>query len=367
MKKVRKYFVFLLAAAIALSAASFAVSAESPVNHPPRIDASTQMLTLREGTQGSVILAAADAEGDNLRWYADAPAKGWVSILPGIGSISVTYTPKPNAAGSDSFTVHVSDGRGGSDSAVITVAVEEQKTLRYTALGDSIGTGTIYPGKRIETYVTYFSQYLETEYGSGNVTAENFCEDGDTTGDLLGWLQVDGSRLVQSVMDADVITVSIGGNNLMQACADGSALGGYDFNSINIARAELGRADFQTQFPKIIKRIKALNPDAAILVNSLYNPYNPSDAAMRDTVESFLFNAGSGINDVIYADTGLGYSVADVYTAFQAYAEEGDMGAVTYFYPTDLWGRLTRNPHPKALGQSILYRLNAEEYKTAVS
>lgn len=33
------------------------------------------------------------------------------------------------------------------------------------------------------------------------------------------------------------------------------------------------------------------------------------------------------------------------------------MGKVTYFYPTDLWGNITRNPHPNESGQDFITTL----------
>lgn len=54
--------------------------------------------------------------------------------------------------------VMVSDGKRGIDYITITVTINPVQTsvINYVALGDSIATWTIYPGKTITTYVTYF-------------------------------------------------------------------------------------------------------------------------------------------------------------------------------------------------------------------
>lgn len=306
-----------------------------------------------------------------MTWTVAAkPTAGTAEFVGGITTgkqISILYTNTSTTAASDSFTVRVSDPKGAADTITVHVTIQPLTLVRYTALGDSIATGTVYPGKTITSYVTYFYQFLQGIYGTGGVVKSDFSADGDRTNELLAKLSLDGSDLVNSVINADVITISIGGNNLMQACKDSSALGGYNFSQIDTSVAEQGRADFELQFPQIIDRVKALNSDAKIILISIYNPYNVSDAALHGTVDSFLFNAQeTGVNDVIYGNAAKGYAVADVYTAFDAYAEADNMGAVTYFYPTDLWGLLTRNPHPNALGQSIITQLHEDEYNTLI-
>jgi VCBS repeat-containing protein len=61
-----------------------------------------------------------DLDGDTLSVAAVTQGgHGAVAIAPG----GVTYTPTPNFVGSDSFTYTISDGNGGSDSAIVTVVV----------------------------------------------------------------------------------------------------------------------------------------------------------------------------------------------------------------------------------------------------
>lgn len=247
------------------------------------------------------------------------------------------------------------------------------KTISYVALGDSIATGTVYPGKTITTYVSYFYQFLQEQNSGAEVTLKNLATDGARTNELYSRLGLDSSPcdsgLVSAVENADIITISIGGNNLMQAAKDSSALGGYNFNNIDTTAVESGVSDFNAQWKPIINEIKRLNPDVQIIVITIYNPYNESDVSLHNTVDSYLFRAdGTGINDVIRNNTGLGYYVADVYEAFnQNYSN--NMGAITYFYPSpfDIWGTLTRNPHPNESGQNIITGLHENVYLTNCS
>lgn len=77
-------------------------------------------------------LAATDAESDPLTWSITSPAShGNAGIVPpGTGSpIALSFTPATNYVGTDSFTVTVSDGRGGSDSITVQVTVQPVSAL----------------------------------------------------------------------------------------------------------------------------------------------------------------------------------------------------------------------------------------------
>jgi hypothetical protein len=73
-------------------------------------------------------LAATDSDNDTLAWSISTPAgHGTASIAaPASGpAIELGYSPEPNYIGSDSFTVTVSDGRGGSDTILVNLTIVE--------------------------------------------------------------------------------------------------------------------------------------------------------------------------------------------------------------------------------------------------
>jgi len=253
-------------------------------------------------------------------------------------------------------------------------------TISYVALGDSVATGTVTGWSSIISYVTYFHQYLKNYYGSGtNVTLQNLAKDGRQTGGLLESLETD-STTINAVTNADIITISIGGNNLMQA----AEIPG--FTNIDWVLADKGVYDFNNHWEKIISKIRELNTKGAkIIVTTVYNPYNVSpprgyekDIGLHGKTESRLSGEGleyydangvlhvvDGINKVILSNTNLGYAVADVHTAYSTY-QPSSMGKITYFYPS-LWGYLFRNPHPKAAGQEIITNLHRDAFLKLVS
>ncbi|MEJ2792260.1 retention module-containing protein, partial [Iodobacter sp. LRB] len=88
-----------------------------PVNDAPV--GTNQAITTPEDTPITGKLVATDKDGDPLTFTAkDQPAHGTVTVKP---DGSYEYTPAPDYNGKDSFTVTVSDGKGGT--AVITVNV----------------------------------------------------------------------------------------------------------------------------------------------------------------------------------------------------------------------------------------------------
>lgn len=108
--------------------ASAAVTVTIAINTPPSIDPAAQPLSTLVDTGLALTVSASDADGDALAFSAGTPGNG--TVFAGTGGEFV-YLPDPGFAGTDSFTVTVDDGLGGS--AVQTVQV------LVTTLPDSNG------------------------------------------------------------------------------------------------------------------------------------------------------------------------------------------------------------------------------------
>jgi lysophospholipase L1-like esterase len=141
------------------------------------------------------------------------------------------------------------------------------KQFNYVSLGDSIATGTLTPFSRTYSYVAYLLKKLREKGYRPNVC--NLASDGDTSRDLL-WKINNPYRLRKAIENADFITISIGGNDLLKA----SSIPG--FTSINVHRANHILTNFLDNWPKIIEKIRSLNKEAKIVALNLYNPYNDS-------------------------------------------------------------------------------------------
>lgn len=233
--------------------------------------------------------------------------------------------------------------------------------ISYVSIGDSIATGTVDYWSSITPYVDYFYGYLVNKHAGTDVTLTRLAHDGDRSDELLAKLQTD-TMFRTAVGSADVITISMGGNNLMQAAAVPG------FTDIDWALAEEGAQHFEAQWPMIMGTIRGLNGSAKIIVMTVYNPYNESpawlfreDSGLFAATEPYLARINGLIAD---AAATYDYAVADAHLAFLAY-QPTSMGSVTYMYPK--WYQyLYRNPHPTALGQQLITSLHTAAYDSMV-
>ncbi len=145
--------------------------------------------------------------------------------------------------------------------SVISFA-EEEKPLDYVVLGDSIAYGS---GLANPVDACYGRIVADTN----GYTYANHSIPGITSGVLLSMLK-DREEVRASVSDADIISISIGGNNFLTD------------NLIGLAFESLVRKDM-TSFDEIaalyyedlcaiMDIINELNPDAVVLLQTIYNP-----------------------------------------------------------------------------------------------
>ena len=86
-------------------------------NNPPVADA--QAVTTAEDNSVSITLTAGDPDGDSLSFSTTAPSHGGLSGA----APNLTYTPAADFNGSDSFDFTVDDGKGGTDTASVTITI----------------------------------------------------------------------------------------------------------------------------------------------------------------------------------------------------------------------------------------------------
>lgn len=92
---------------------------------PVIAEGASKELSLDEDTIISFELNASDMDGDALTWSIGSEASHGTAVITGEGNCrSITYTPAANYNGSDSFTVKVSDGKGGEVDCVVAVTVK---------------------------------------------------------------------------------------------------------------------------------------------------------------------------------------------------------------------------------------------------
>ena len=242
----------------------------------------------------------------------------------------------------------------------------------YVALGDSIADGY-----GLADDEQSFPELVAAErgYDLKKVTSS----EGWTSADLLTQLSDEG--VAAEVAAADVVTITVGGNDLMGALyeylaaqvdggfvtaekieemlTDGNgeldlgnpavslvmgALAGFPVSEqASAAITELG-----ANLTSIVSCIKAANPDATIVITNQYNPYGHlDDAAVVAVVSAFEQGVGTLNTALQSLATSAGVPVADVYAVFDA----------SETAPCNAWvqdSKANLDFHPNALGHELI-------------
>ncbi len=220
----------------------------------------------------------------------------------------------------------------------------------YVALGDSITTGY-----GLGSEEQSFAKIVADKNG---YDLNTLAADGATSGNLLGVVTAPANA--ETLKNAGLITITIGGNDLMGALysylaeayntTNGTSFTGEDMQlalmgkhptiTQNIALFYLGLnlngfvtsgmdnalSKFQTNLNDILEQLKELNPTAQIIVTNQYNPYGilASIESYKTLAEQFETGIGK-LNDAISeVCKRLGVTVADVHTSFAEALDAGE-------------------------------------------
>lgn len=241
-------------------------------------------------------------------------------------------------------------------------------TGSYVALGDSISAGYGLEGGELS-----FPEMLERD--TGYVLTDFSSNDGVTSEDLLETLNK--SEVIAAVQGADVITITVGGNDLMNALYEYLAdapgvsmsaedireglengtigtgtlmklmmeLGGFPASSQASAALATLRANLSTA----LVRIKLMNPDVTCIIANQYNPYwhIKEEAAINIvlTFETGVLHLNTTLAEVAQTQ---GVTAVNVYGAFHASTDNpcnADFTAIDDF---------NLDFHPNAFGHGLI-------------
>ncbi len=279
----------------------------------------------------------------------------------------------------------------GTQIGYVPVNAVTKSTPTYVALGDSITTGyglENFNKNDIKNKSSdkNFVNKLGKKLGAKTV---NLGIEGMDSMQLLQAISkpktAEQKAEVTQIKNASVISISIGGNNVMQPLlaklneklGEGKSI--YTASSEEIQNAAFnllfdttavsnlqndvvaGAATFNGDaklkkagdFANIISTIKKINPKAQIIVQTIYSPYKISFIAFCDTAiqsmnAEIIKNSANGKN----------YKVADVYSAFSK-AKSG-----TKLVNADLG--VSFDPHPTDKGHEVIYTVVAAALKNAL-
>ena len=176
-------------------------------------------------------------------------------------------------------------------------AFAAEKRLHYVVLGDSIAQGS-------GVYNSDEACYGRIVADTNGYTYANYGVNGLRSWDLIELLKRNDAAA--DVAKADIISLSIGGNDYLQQdlpkLITQTSQGNYKIiNDI--------QDNYRGYFAEIVSIIKSANPDVTLLVQTLYNPQY---GAMRDIYGMATSRINEVITDYLAANPGAFYLVDTV-------------------------------------------------------
>lgn len=174
----------------------------------------------------------------------------------------------------------------------------EKKHVSLVALGDSLTYGQGDEDKQ-GGYVSLVKRRIERHYRHTTVTTANYGVSGDRSDQILARLNSQ-SKMRRDLRHADVIIMTVGGNDLMQNL-EKDALSSPKMINKDIAKAQV---TYQQRLRKLFKAVRQQNPRAPIFVMSIYNPfyvYFPN----ANTINSAIANWNRATQEVMADYSGM--------------------------------------------------------------
>ena len=263
---------------------------------------------------------------------------------------------------------------------VLMAEAQSENGTSYVALGDSISSGY-----GLEEDTLSFAQRVAQDNG---LELTNLAQDGETATSLLDKLQTD--QVSAAVSQADIITITVGGNDLMNALyaylTDAynqrnpenpttqedmkNAVMGGDMGVLTFAlevgpgfsnseRATQALADFHTHLTQMVLDIRAENPQVQlVVVVEQYNPYSylvkelSKNPIFASSAQSLCAAFGAGVADINNVIAAVAQqqecAVAEVYDAFETAQENPCNASVSMPVKLDL------DFHPNAYGHGLI-------------
>lgn len=207
----------------------------------------------------------------------------------------------------------------------VTAVAFAQDTKNYLILGDSIGwgAGVLNPSEAV------FGKIVADTAG---FNYKNDAINGYRTTDLIALLNE--KRVANDVKDADIISISICGNDFLR-----NDIGQLvtDKREGNMERFDAISAESIKNFATIIETIKKINPNAVILCQTIYNP---GKEEMKDVFQLATDRLNAGYRAYLDEHPGA-YELLEVADAFVGHDEYVAMD----------------NIHPSASGNIVIAKL----------
>ncbi|MDU6525025.1 MAG: SGNH/GDSL hydrolase family protein [Enterococcus sp.] len=156
-----------------------------------------------------------------------------------------------------------------------------KQSVHLVAVGDSLTEGVGDETKR-GGYVPLVADSLQQNYELSSVEKDNYGVSGERSDQILKRVKKD-SDLRNSLASADLITMTVGGNDLFQAFQK-------NLTAKNAKQFDRPIKKYGEYVEDILTEMRELNPKAPIYVVGIYNPYYlnfPDIKAMQTVVDNW--------------------------------------------------------------------------------
>jgi len=202
-----------------------------------------------------------------------------------------------------------------------------QQAPVYMALGDSLAFGVGASNPSATGYVARVYETLKKSerYQAAGLDLVNLSVPGAKSTDLLapgGQLDSALNTISQRQQDAspaanevEIITIDIGGNDLLALVAPGSPC--LQNASIEPCRAAFGEVlkAIQSNLTEAVRRLRQAAPEAIIVVVDLYNPFSGT-GDIREPIAELGVGQANGVIGAVVADAELQARAASVFQLF---------------------------------------------------
>jgi lysophospholipase L1-like esterase len=147
------------------------------------------------------------------------------------------------------------------------------KDLTVVALGDSLTRGT--GDDSGKGYVGLVTKDLKKRLSPQEITIYNLGINGQTSSELLA--QLGEPNIGRQIGEADVILMTIGGNDLFQQ--------GETLFNLNLQRVQQLQQEYLTNLQQVFTTIRKSNQQATVFLLGLYNPFiELEDSEITNTI-----------------------------------------------------------------------------------
>ncbi|NPV90427.1 MAG: hypothetical protein HPY50_06620 [Firmicutes bacterium] len=156
---------------------------------------------------------------------------------------------------------------------------ENKKDVSYLALGDSLAAGQTPYSTHDKGYPDFIAEKIKAN--GYDLTYHNLGISGINTSDMIEGLEQDYKGVNELIAEADLITIDIGGNDLINRIKRSRGFIEYDRQEVDGAVKKAG-----ANLESIIKMIKKQKPDVVICVIGYYAQLPPRGQEISDLIKA---------------------------------------------------------------------------------